>query len=153
MISNLIERADMTLEEFRKKHSELIENYQFIEMWLEGIYAGFNKGDFVENLQDVATTNMHRLLVVISKLEEKNHCEILSAEEKDAIAAAIRERNFWVHNCYTDLVFKRTGELKRTSDIGRLQKALQESEDLRNTLFEKQKNLVDAKLKESLESN
>lgn len=34
----------MTLDEFRKKHSELIEHYQFIEHHLEGIYAGLEDG-------------------------------------------------------------------------------------------------------------
>ena len=43
----------MELDEFRIKHSLLIEQYQYIELHLEGIYACICKSGFFNGLEEV----------------------------------------------------------------------------------------------------
>ncbi len=126
----------MKLDEFRQKHSELIENYQFIEMHLEAICATSCKMPFYEGLKTVERSNLTELLNRINKLETKAE-NVLSKEEKEALAAMIKRRNFWTHNCYTDLLFKHNGELKREADAKRMLSDLNESAKMRKLLYER----------------
>jgi hypothetical protein len=126
----------MRLDEFRQKHSELIENYQFIEMHLEAIYAALSKMSFYEGLKAVERSNLHELLNRINKLELKTQM-VLTDGEKDALSLMIKRRNFWTHSCYTDLLFKLNGDLKRESDAKRLIVDLYESAQMRKLLYER----------------
>ena len=125
----------MKLEEFRIKHSLLIEQYQFIELHLEGIYASICKNGFYKGLEEVEKSNMSQILYWIKKIQEDDDSEIISKELFVRIEKSICRRNFWCHNCYTDMVFKLNGEPRKDSDIKAMISDLLEAEQLREELF------------------
>lgn len=129
----------MTLEQFRIAHSTLMEHYQFIEAHLEGIYARLSGKSFYEGLQEVENISISRVLREIEEQEEERHVAVFTEEERERIRRATSRRNFWCHDCYYELVFKRTGDRgpKRRSDIERLHRDLAEAAALRDELFEK----------------
>lgn len=126
----------MTLEKFRLIHSELIEHYQFIEHNLEGIYAIICKKDFISGLEDVEKSNIGRIVNEIMRIEKEENLSIIPQEIYEQIGNAIERRNFWCHNCYVDMTFKLSGELKKQEDINRLISDMRDAEELRKILFE-----------------
>ncbi len=84
----------MNIVDFRQLHSELIAEYQLVEEKLRFIYLyldkyGFNLGlEFVEYWDSLNK----ELLDLIDKVREK--------------------RNFWCHQCYLKIAFRRNGESK-----------------------------------------
>lgn len=126
----------MTLEKFRIIHSTLIEQYQYIEFNLEGIYAAVSGKDFVSGLEDVETSNIGKLILEIKKIEAQDNTTIISVELYNRIEQARIRRNFWCHNCYVDMLFNGKGDPKKEEDIRTLMNDLREAEDLRNVLQE-----------------
>lgn len=125
----------MKLDEFRIKHSLLIEQYQYIELHLEGIYATTCKSGFFNGLEEVEKSNMTKILSEIKKIQQENKTEVLSQELCERIERAILRRNFWCHNCYTDMTFELNGDPKKEEDIKSLIEDLTEAEELRKLLF------------------
>ena len=69
----------MTEIEFRARHSELIEYYQYIEMHLKGICASFPEDEnrtWFDMLDDYESDPFGKLLLTIQKYqnEKKLHC-------------------------------------------------------------------------------
>lgn len=126
----------MTLEEFRIEHSILIEHYQFIEAYLEGIYAKKYGGDFYQNTKTVEGHNIRRLLGELKKIDKEQRCHTFKKEEYDLINSMCDERNFWCHNCYFELVFDiKTKGPKKQRDIERLKSDIWEARELREMLY------------------
>lgn len=135
----------MTLEKFRILHSTLIEHYQFIEAHLEGIYACISGKTLVDGLKDVERDGMNRIIKEIKALEERKDLSVFSDDEYAQLQEILQRRNFWCHNCYYDLVFDRkTGDPKRKEDIQTMLCDLQVAETWRNSLFEKERCLLDS---------
>ncbi len=129
---------DMTQDEFRIKHSMLIENYQHIEKHLEAILSCLKKPTIYEGLKEVEKTNLHRLLILVEKAEKQSGKEVLSERESERLRELFERRNFWTHDCYTTLCFDaKTGGLRFKKDIDALNHDLYESEDVRRGLQEK----------------
>ena len=126
----------MKLEEFRIKHSLLIENYQFIEHHLEGIYTTISGKDFLSALEDVELSNISKLVSEIQKIERHNNISVIPVELYNRIDESRLRRNFWCHNCYVDMTFKLNGDPKKEKDISALNRDLREAEELREILFE-----------------
>ena len=141
------EDKQMTLNEFRLFHSELIENYQFIEFNLEGIYAALSSKSFCEGLEDVEKTNLHNLRLLIAKMEKHIGEPVFTEEENIVLEKVIQERNFWVHNCYVDLTFghKEDDGPRNEYDLLRLRNAIIESGKVRDWLFDKKIKLMHEK--------
>lgn len=72
----------MDLQEFRIKHSELIEHYQFVESHLENLYAALNwQRPYSDGMQAVEKDTIIRLVNRIRDWQkEKNKC-VLSDED------------------------------------------------------------------------
>ena len=108
----------MKIDQFRIWHSLLIEQYQFIEMHLEGISAFFCNEGFMKGLKDGEKANLRQLLVKIETIEKAEQYPILSAEERILLNHVIERRNYWVHDCYTEIIFDaKTDDLKNRKDI------------------------------------
>ena len=126
----------MTIDEFRIKHSTLIEQYQFIEFRLKGIYAVVSGKNFFEGLDDVEESNMGKLIIEIKKFDSQRNVPVIAADLYDRIESVRLKRNYWSHNCYTSMAFKTNGDPKNEEKIKELKKDLREAEDLRNILYE-----------------
>lgn len=129
----------MDLQEFRVKHSELIEHYQFVESHLENLYAALNQQrPYSDGMQAVEKDTIIRLVNRIRDWQkEKNKC-VLSDEDCNRLKRISERRNFWCHNCYVDLVFdEKTGGLKKKKDIEILNADMNEARQIRDYLFKK----------------
>ena len=137
----------MTLEEFRLTHSELIEQYQFIEHHLEGIYSCLSEDkSFYEGMLEVEKDTIPRLISRIRSIQKDSEIELLNEEEFKKIMGICESRNFWCHNCYVDLSFDcRTGGPKNGYDIEKMLRDLSEAKDIRDWLFEKKFSLLPSK--------
>ncbi|MBO5774066.1 MAG: hypothetical protein J6R44_04455 [Clostridia bacterium] len=133
----------MTLEQFRQMHSILIEHYQFIEMHLEGIYAFVCGREFLSGLEEVEKSNMGKISFEIKRIEKERGIEIIPTNLDKRIDEAIRRRNYWCHNCYTDMIFKTNGDPKKESDVNAMIADYQEARELREILFGIKGQLLD----------
>lgn len=125
-----------SLREFRILHSELIENYQYIEHELEGIYAELSKDDFIEAIGEVLNDTVGKLLKKISDLQNDRHIYILSDELIERIREATKNRNFWCHSCYIDLPVRSDYEDEVLDEVFAPVKAdLKEASEIRQILF------------------
>ena len=130
----------MTLNEFRIKHSHLIEHYQFIEAHLEGIYASLS-GNFFEGLQEVDRDSILRILHKIQAVSREKGIEVLSPDQVSTLQEINKRRNFWCHSCYFELAFGKSGP-KKAADVQHLIDDLKQAEMLRESLFARKTELM-----------
>lgn len=102
----------MTLEEYRIKHSLLIEQYQWIEFDLEGLYAALSEEPFCEALQEIEKDSIGGVVREIRKIEEYKNITVFSEDEYQELDQIRERRNFWCHVCYTEAYDKHTGAPK-----------------------------------------
>lgn len=144
----------MDLDEFRIKHSELIEHYQFIEYHLKCILAALQEEKpFLVGMQDVEKDTIWRLIGQICSIQEESDKTFLTKEECEQIRAICPRRNVWVHACCVDLAFdSKTKGLKYQRDIKHMLEDLAEAKRLRDYLFEKKIPLLKTKHEQDNES-
>ncbi|MBD5507857.1 MAG: hypothetical protein HDR05_07375 [Lachnospiraceae bacterium] len=134
----------MKLSEFRTAHSILMEHYQFIEMHLEGIYAALSGRSFYDGLKEVERYNISKIIIMIQEQEKRNRKRVILDSEYEDLKSIYQRRNFWTHNCYTNMVFDRkTGGPKKETDIRQLDQDTREAEQMRDLLFEKKIRLME----------
>lgn len=127
----------MKLQEFRLLHSELVENYQYIEFHIEGIYAKLCGKDFYSGLCDVNKTNLHALIAMTRKAEYERGLTVLEGEYEKLNDICLR-RNFWIHNCYIDLLYDEKRDcFKKQTDIEKMYEDLRNARCMRDLLYNK----------------
>ena len=99
----------MTLEEYRIKHSMLIEQYQWIEFNLEGLFAAIADEPFCEALREIEKDSIGGVVREIRKIEKEKNIVIFSEDEYQELDMLRERRNFWSHACYTEAYDKNTG--------------------------------------------
>ena len=102
----------MTLEEYRIRHSILIEQYQWIEFDLEGLYAAVSDEPFCEALREIEKDSIGGVVREIKKIEKEKNIVIFSDEEYRELDMLRERRNFWSHACYTEAYDQNTGTPK-----------------------------------------
>ena len=107
----------MTESEFRNKHSEIVEYYQYIEMRLKFLCAALladrEKG-WIERLDDFNSDPFGALLHKIKEIQTQKHLEVLKEEDFAALNEIREKRNYWIHQCFSDnnhVIFQR-GQLR-----------------------------------------
>lgn len=129
----------MISDNFRIKHSTVIEHYQFIESHLEGIYAQVrsfcDNKMYISALKDVEKHNIGRLLADIRRLETSMGVRLLDDDCVAEIQAIMPARNFWCHNCYYDMPFDKTGNPRNPADEKRLDDDIKTARRMRDKLF------------------
>ncbi len=131
----------MTENDFRFRHSELIEFYQLIEMRLRFICAEFiadeEKGWF-DRLDDYEYDSFGLLLKKIKKLQTQKQIDLLIQEDFSTLNEIRKKRNFWVHQCFGlyPIVFK-NGELRHSESGKKLCLDLDEAIEWDEKLTEK----------------
>lgn len=124
---------------FRLMFYELIENYQFIEGWLEYLFAGLSEKPTYKGLEDVEKTNLSQLVSLVEKRTDANGVPIFTENEVGDLKKIVQRRNFWIHTALFMLPFDpRTGELIRPKDKKLMNEDLRISREYRTLLFEKQ---------------
>lgn len=92
----------MTLEKYRILHSTLIEQYQYIEFDLEGLYAAISGKPFPKALEEIEKDAIGRILKEIRQIERDRGITVFSKEDYQALLQLCERRNFWCHACYTE---------------------------------------------------
>ena len=113
----------MTLEEYRIKHSMLIEQYQWIEFDLEGLYAFLSHEPFHKAIQEIEKDAIGGVVWEIKRIEDQRNIVVFSREEYEVLDGIRERRNFWTHECYTDGYDRQRGVPQNASLL---------SKDLRN---------------------
>ena len=126
----------MDLQQFRIAHSTVMEHYQFIERELEGIYAALSGKIFYDGLKDVETFSINKVIQMVQEQEKIHNQKIISDAEYEVLKSICQRRNFWTHNCYTQMVFDRKTEgPKKETDIKQLYDDIRTAEQMRELLF------------------
>ncbi len=99
----------MTLEEYRIKHSLLIEQYQWIEFDLEGLYAALSEDPFHEALREIEKDSIGGVVREIKRIENQKKIVVFTEAEYDEMDKIRERRNFWSHKCYIEPYDKHTG--------------------------------------------
>ena len=99
----------MTLEEYRIRHSMLIEQYQWIEFDLEGLYAAISDEPFCEALRGIEKDTIGGVVREIKRIEKEQNITVFSNDEYAALNTLRERRNFWSHVCYTEAYDNITG--------------------------------------------
>lgn len=99
----------MTLDEYRVKHSMLIELYQWIEFDLESLYAALSGDPFHKALQEIERDSIGGVVREIRRIENQRKITVFSDAEYAQLDQIRERRNFWCHVCYTEAWDNRTG--------------------------------------------
>ena len=99
----------MTLEEYRIRHSMLIEQYQWIEFDLEGLCAAISDEPFSEAIREIERDSIGGVVREIRRIEKEKNMTIFSEDEYQELDMLRERRNFWSHACYTEAYDKNTG--------------------------------------------
>ena len=95
----------MTKTEFREKHSELIEYYQYIEMHLKGICATLladEERGWFDRLSDYELDPLGKLIKELCTFQTQKQMGLLSQEDFESLEKLRETRNYWVHQCFSD---------------------------------------------------
>ena len=92
----------MTLEEYRIRHSMLIEQYQWIEFDLEGLFAFISGDPFHEAIAEIEKDSIGGVVREIKKIEEERNITVFFDSEYEELDQIRQRRNFWSHACYTE---------------------------------------------------
>ena len=92
----------MTLEEYRIRHSMLIEQYQWIEFDLEGLFAFISGDPFHEAIEEIEKDSIGGVVRDIRRIEEERNTTVFSQHEYEELDQIRQRRNFWSHACYTE---------------------------------------------------
>lgn len=102
----------MTESDFRFKHSELIEYYQYVEMRLKFICSGLLADEekvWFERLSDYENDSFGCLLKKIKEIQEQKKIILLGNDDFSKLDDLRKTRNYWAHQCFggqTPIVFK-----------------------------------------------
>ena len=124
----------MTETEFRSKHSELIEYYQYIEMHLKYICVnliGKRQGYLFERFEEFQSDTLGKLIRLIGEYQEQNQAEWFTPDDLEVLEALRGSRNYWVHACFSEEyhVSFRNGQVKNPAFAQRLKQDLQDAID------------------------
>lgn len=122
----------MTENEFRIKHSSLIEYYQYIEMRLKAICAGCladEEKDWFSRYEDYQSDTWGSLTIKIKDIQKRIQIEYLSNNDFLELDKMRQERNYWAHQCFggeEPIIFKK-GELKNYKYAIRIENAFRDA--------------------------
>lgn len=103
----------MTENDFRFKHSELIEYYQYIEMRLKAICAAIladEEKSWIQRLDDYESDSFGTLLKKINEIQEKKQINVLTKDDLSQLDNLRITRNYWAHQCFggkRPIIFKK----------------------------------------------
>ena len=122
----------MTETEFRAKHSELIEYYQYIELHLKYICVGLmgkKEGYLFERFEEFQSDTLGKLIRLIREYQEQKQAEWFTPEDFEALEVLRGWRYYWVHACFSEdgHVSFRKDQVKNQSFAQKIKKDLQDA--------------------------
>lgn len=137
----------MTETEFRFKHSQLIEYYQYVEMRLRFICAALladEERTWFERLDDYGADPMGKLIRKLEEIQRSIESEFLSGADIAELNELRANRNYWCHQAFSgdlhvtfrrdavnrEMVLRRPEYAKKIADD--LNKAIEWDEKLTN---------------------
>ena len=131
----------MASKKFYLLYAQLMEHYQFIEEFLERIYAVLSGKSYLDGLQDVDRSPLPTIVKSIQKLEKEQQITVFTKDEYDTLFEIIKRRNFWAHECFCTLIFNSSSEeLKHIEDKQRMSSDFLQAEEWRERTFERLNN-------------
>lgn len=124
----------MELQEFRIVHSKLIEQYQFIEFHLEGIFGLIGDGNFEELTHRVMNDTMGELIRKVRFILKEKKINLLSKEDYAILDEIRDDRNYWCHSCYIEMKVK-MDDTKVQKRIGSINDDLNKVESMNDKLI------------------
>ena len=135
----------MTLDEFRIYHSEIIEQFQWLEYNLKRILSKQPNRLDMDKMDALEKENIGQLIQRIKNFEKKNQINILTEEDYIMLEKMRERRNYWCHQCYLDIVVKKDEHRKlvvrKDGMILGLKMDLRDIESLQNKIEELYFNL------------
>ena len=107
----------MTLEKYRILHSMLMEQYQWIEFDLEGLYAILSPEPFHEALQEIERDSIGGVVREIRQIEKQQNITVFLESEYQQLDQIRERRNFWSHKCYIEPYDPNTGAPKNAETL------------------------------------
>lgn len=136
----------MTLEEYRIKHSMLIEQYQWIEFDLESLYAAISEQPFCEALREIEKDSIGGVVREIKKIEREKNIVVFSQDEYQELDRLRERRNFWSHVCYTEAYDKNTGAPRNASmlltDLKKAESVLERLRQIKEIHMDKNRDRI-----------
>lgn len=143
---NIVGDDNMTLEEYRIKHSMLIEQYQWIEFDLEGLYAAISDEPFCEALREIEKDSIGGVVREIRKIEKEKNITVFSDDEYQELDMLRERRNFWSHACYTEAYDKNTGAPRNaqmlTTDLWKAETFLEHLREIKEAHLDKNREKI-----------
>lgn len=124
----------MELQEFRILHSKLIEQYQFIEFHLEGIFGLIGDGNFEELTHRVMNDTMGELIRKVRFILKEKKIDLLSKQDYSILDEIRDDRNYWCHSCYIEMKVK-MDDVKVQKRIGSIKDDLNKVETMNDILI------------------
>lgn len=124
----------MEVKEYRINHSKIIEEYQFIEFHLEGLFALMQgKGnDFKELAHRVENDAMGELIRKVKFLvREYKYDDILTKQDFKTLDKIREDRNYYCHENFLKTIFDNKNNPKSFSIEEDLNRAMQMNETLK----------------------
>ena len=136
----------MTLDEYRIRHSKLIEQYQWIEFDLEGLYAAISDEPFCEALRGIEKDSIGGVVREIKKIEKEKSITVFSDDEYQELDMLRERRNFWSHVCYTEAYDKITGVPKNaqmlSADLRKAETFLEQLRKIKDVHLDKNREKI-----------
>ena len=132
----------MTEAEFRFKHSELIESYQYVEFRLKGIVSVLLCGEEKSWFKLLDDCDNDPLGILISKLTHCQKTETYFGDDDIENLHRLKDRrNYWCHKCFTAIGIRvsfssKTRELKQNKLGKTLTDDLREAKECEEKLTE-----------------
>ncbi len=136
------EFSNLSEDRFKAYYGNLMEQYQWVEFRLEGLYALCCKEGFLKGLSTTEKHNISALLDDLTRVQKESNITVLLDDEFARIREMCKNRNYWVHECFTDanenviLFHSKTGSPDQKS-VERLHADLNEARELANMLYER----------------
>ena len=100
-----MEGKDMTRDQFKILHSEIMMFFQCIEFDLKRIYAGMSSEEFDDEMDMLETSSLGKTLAKLKKLDYSDGKPWLSESEYTQLDQLRELRNYWCHQCYLDYIY------------------------------------------------
>ena len=114
----------MTENEFKIKHSDLIQCIQCIEYDLKRIYAGMIDQDFYEVMNQLENKNLGEVLELLKALDNSDGKPYFLESEYKRFDEVRRLRNYWCHKCFLKFVFTHDAK-EKNEEFQRLTRQLE----------------------------